>query len=336
MSTTATPTRPETSEKPEAMRWRRTAHRRRTPPQRDATTGLWDRDAFEAELVEAFKRSRRRATVVGVVFVELDGLAEIIDAEVVSSVAELLAAHAGPVDVVARYGDGQFCILTVQASSDAVRSFFDQLCGALDARLARSRRDGPAIRARLAAVCGLPGRRRCTYERLLAELDEAIAASRRTQAPAFVSLVGEEDESTLWEVEARLFSRFLRDRAILSEEKAAGVAAWTQPLPYCIGRLARDLGWIGPRRLLRVLREQRRTQEMFGEAAVRLGCLRPEQVYALLALQREDPATTMRLLVEDGVVRDAEVQGRLDEYADFLGVGRGYAAGRWRARRAGA
>jgi GGDEF domain-containing protein len=285
--------------------------------------------------VEAFKRARRRATVVGVLFVELAGADANVDAEVVSCVADLLAAHARPGDVVARHGVGQFCILTVQASPDAVRGLVDRLCGSLEGRLTRSGRDGAAIRAVLAAVCGVPGLRRCTYERLLAELDEAIAVSRRTLAPAFVSLVGEEDASTLREVESRLFSRFLRDRSILSEEEAEGVAALTQPLPYCIGRLARDLGWIGPRRLLRVLREQRRTQEMFGEAAVRLGCLRPEQVYALLALQREDPAATMRRLVEDGVVRDSEAQGRLDEYAKFLGVGGRLASRRWKARRVG-
>lgn len=307
----------------EALRWRRTAYRSKPLQPRDPVTGLFTRETHEEELVKAFKRAARQAAVLGVVFLEWrpsssDDLEEESPRRdcILQAIARTLLSTTRAEDCVARYGADAFCITVIAPSAEAVRSLAWR-CHAEVGSLLDDDEEAHVLGLSTAAVWCLPNRNRCTFESFLRGMDEAIEEARGREGLVLRSLLTESDVTLLREVERRLFRRFLSDRGFLPTEGAGRLSKTVSSGP-CMGRLARRLGWLGPRRLRRILLEQRRTHEMFGACAVRLGYLRPEHVFGLLALQRENPRDLLRVLCQEGAIDEFARRRILAEYQAFL------------------
>jgi diguanylate cyclase (GGDEF)-like protein len=104
---------------------------REQPPQHDATTGLLSRSACEVSLRQAIARANRSNMLMALVFVELDGFAQVVAALGPKSAEKMLAAVGHRLrgcvtdtDVVARWGEVQFIAilecLELTADADAV------------------------------------------------------------------------------------------------------------------------------------------------------------------------------------------------------------------------
>lgn len=304
----------------EAVRWRRTAYRSAYIEVRDSLTGLYSREMHEEALVKSFKWAASRSAVLGIVFLELPAASDDIGfsdrEQTLQSVARCLLTITRADDCVARHGPETFCITIVDSSAEAVRSLLMRCQREVQASLMGGVEEAPSLT--LAGVCCLPNRNRCSFESFLQSADRVIASARSGPSPVFHSLLTEGEAEVLREIDRRHFSRFLSDRGLLPSAGSWRPIPSLQEKTPLIGRLARRLRWLRSRRLSRILREQRQTHEMFGDCAIRLGYLRSEQVYGLLALQRENPMELVRTLCEEGSLDEGSGRKLLAEYQAFL------------------
>src|SRR5207245_9045056 len=84
----------------------------------DGLTGAYNRRFFEDDLAAKFRRAQRRCTILGLVFLDLDGFKALNDRfghpfgdRVLKEVTAQLHASVRLGDVVARYGGDELCVL---------------------------------------------------------------------------------------------------------------------------------------------------------------------------------------------------------------------------------
>jgi diguanylate cyclase (GGDEF)-like protein len=314
----------------EAIRWRRTAYRLRRQSTRDSLTGVYNRAHFEEMLVTEFKRAQRRASVLGLIFLDLDQFKMINDTfghpfgdRVLQAIARHIRQSTRPSDLVARYGGDEFCVIVTDIPSCGLESLAERLLADIRQLTVSHGRVSKRVEASIGAVCCLPRRSETTFEQFLVASDEAMYAAKNNgkNKVHFVSLLTPEDEEMMAGIQARLFSRFLEQKGVATRDNLARAARESSGNAFFIGRLARRLGWIGPRRLRRILFEQRKTHEMFGEAALRLGYLAQRQVYALLAIQQESPEEVVDYLSTEGLIEPLAAKQWVGEYYRFVKAG---------------
>jgi diguanylate cyclase (GGDEF)-like protein len=312
-----------TQSREEAIRWRRTAYRLRRQSTRDALTGVYNRAHFEEMLVTEFKRSQRRASALGLIFLDVDQFKQINDTfghpfgdRVLQAIARRIRQSIRPGDLVARYGGDEFCVIVPDVAADGMQAITQRLLADLQRLKVTHGRTSTGVGVSIGAVCCLPKRTETTFEQFLVASDEAMYSAKNhgKNQVHFVSLLTPDDVEMMAGIQRCLFSRFLEERGIASREVLASAARESSGNAFFMGRLARRLGWIGPRRLRRILFEQRKTHEMFGEAAQRLGYLSRPQVYALLAIQQENPEELIDYLVSERILEASRGQALVTEY----------------------
>ncbi len=316
----------------EAIRWRRTAYRLRRQSTRDSLTGVYNRAHFEEMLVTEFKRAQRRASVLGLIFLDVDQFKSINDTfghafgdRVLQGIARRIRQSTRPSDLVARYGGDEFCVIVTDIPSAGLESLADRLLADIRQLTISHGRASKRVGASIGAVCCLPRRSETTFEQFLVASDEAMYAAKTNgkNKVHFVSLLSPEDEEMMAGIQARLFSRFLEQKGVAARDTLVRASRESSGNAFFMGRPARRLGWIGPRRLRRILFEQRKTHEMFGEAALRLGFLSQPQVYALLAIQQESPEELVDYLTTEGLIEPLAGKQWVAEYYRFVKAGSG-------------
>lgn len=277
--------------------------------------------AFEEALVREFKRAEKCCWGLGFLHVALESHDEGSPADGerpwIQRAAESMKCDIRAIDQMARLGTESFCFLLVDITSDSLSKLAERL---RETVAGAPRAEGSQVSVAITGVACLPSRDRCSLERFLTEIDacldsEDAAESRRV---SIRSLIDPEDERRLVDVRSRRLSQWLEKWGKVDKESIRIAASQAPGGAYSMGRLARRLEWISPRRLYRILQEQKRTKWSFGEVAERLGYLRREQVFGLLALQQENPETLLDVLVQRGCVDDAIAQRFLDAYYESL------------------
>lgn len=295
----------------EAVRWRRTAYRLATDLERDPATMLPDRAHFEETLVKRFKRAGRRAELLSFLFARLS------DRQPASAkmVADAFAARLGHDGLIASYQPGELVGMTFGLMPNE----FQQLAHEVYQESAASPSEGPGTIVTLAGLTCLPLRRGLSFEAFLAQVDHVMRQARQapSQQLTLLSLIQPDEESLIQSVRQLHFLSFLREQEGW-EVPADFEPAERSPSPL-IGRLARQLGMISPRRLRRILFEERKRHELFGEVALRLGYLEPRQLHVLLALQRENPVDWLASLADQGLIPTHRCEPLLRKYYQFLG-----------------
>lgn len=307
----------------EAKRWRRRARRLRRDAVRDSLTGAYNRGFFEEALATEFQRARRRCTALGLVFLDLDGFKALNDRfghpfgdQVLRDVAGKLRREVRGGEVVARYGGDEFCIIISDTSESGLRAAAERLGQGVGALTVRRGSDVGVVSASVGVAVCYPYRTGHTVQELLAAADRAMYAAKTAGKDQvhLVSLLTEEESRQIEEVHRRRFGVYLLARGKVSEQRLREAIRLVPTPAYCIGRLARKLGWITPRKLRQVLREQRRSRRLFGEIAVTQRALTETQLYALLALQRERPEDLAESLVDLGALTQEESEQELASY----------------------
>lgn len=310
----------------EAQVLRAQANRLRDEMLRDPLTGAFNRGCLEEQLRIQFRRARRRGTVLGLIFIDLDDFKIINDRfghlfgdRVLKETCRRLFAAVREGDIVARYGGDEFCILVENTSLEGLRAMADRLWQALNERNSSSK----SFSASLGAVLCLP--RSCLFPAtdLLDVADRAMysAKSRGKNQITFVSLLSDADQRFLDAVQRRRFGSWLLDLGIgtpsqLGSDVRYGGSRFQSP-----GRLARRLGWLTDAELRPILREQRKAGRRFDEIAHERGLLTLEQVSALLALRIEPPEPLAANLVNQGILSEEDMRENLRTYYNWLRTG---------------
>jgi diguanylate cyclase (GGDEF)-like protein len=139
---------------------------------RDPLTGLFNRRAFERELVRALAGCRRYGVSAALIYLDLDGFKAVNDGlghgagdRVLVTVGEVLLAGVRLSDVVARLGGDEFAVLLDRADRRAAEIKAKILCAGIEA----------ATKGAVGASCGIrayePG---ITPAQMLAEADAAM------------------------------------------------------------------------------------------------------------------------------------------------------------------
>jgi diguanylate cyclase (GGDEF)-like protein len=311
----------------ELQRWRRVAHSLRREATRDRLTGAFNRPYFDEALLREFRRARRRSTALGLVFLDLDGFRGLNERfgpafgdHALKEVAVALRRGVRADDVVARLRGDTFCVLAMDPSPDGVPAMANRVWHAVNGLLVKH--DGAAVRLAAsagAAVCA-PQRAGQSAADLLAAAEKAMRAAKTDgeNKVHFVSLVSEEDAAFVQEVRQLLFSAFLLERDVVTPQQVRAALRLAAPWPVLAGRLARQLGWVKPRRLRRLLRDRRTNQRTFSESALALRYLKPAQVYALAALQREPPEELAGGLVEVEALSEEQARAEMAAFYEVL------------------
>jgi diguanylate cyclase (GGDEF)-like protein len=108
--------------------------------QTDALTGLYNHRYFHMRLTEEVNRARRYKRSLGLVMIDLDQLKAINDVHghqagdaILQQVGALLKSSVREIDVIARYGGDEFCVVMPEAELSTCESFMARLCSELAA-----------------------------------------------------------------------------------------------------------------------------------------------------------------------------------------------------------
>jgi diguanylate cyclase (GGDEF)-like protein len=311
----------------ETQRWRDQAHRLRHEVVRDTLTGAFNRGYFEDELARAFRRARRRGTILGLIFLDLDDFKGINDCfghlfgdRVLRETSDSLFGAVRHGDLVARFGGDEFCILVENTSPANLQAMAERLCQTLNNRIICDESGKAVIRASIGAALCSPRTYQSPTTDFLAAADQAMYGAKTTGKDRFhlLSLLGDADVRFHHAVEMRLFSAWLTERGVWETPQQEASVRRTGSRFMAPGRLARRLGWISSAKLRLILREQRLTRRSFDEIALERGGLTPGQVHALLALRLEPPEDLVANLVSRGIAGELVMQENLRNYYQWL------------------
>ena len=310
----------------ETQHWRDQVRRLRHESRRDPLTDAFNRGCFEQELIVQFRRARRRGTVLGLIFLDLDDFKGINDRSghlfgdrVLRETADRLFAAVREGDIVARYGGDEFCVLIENTSPNGLRAMTERLWQDFNRRTIGEGGHLTVLRASLGAVVCLPRTYPLSAKEFLAEADRAMYAAKTTgkNQVSFVSLLTAADERFLAAVEKRLFSVWLSERGIW-EPQHLGIGVRRSAANFeSPGRLALRLGWLTPSQLRPILRERRASRRRFDQIVLERG-LTDKHLYALLALQLEPPEELAAQLVTQEVVEEAAMHVHLRAFHQWL------------------
>ena len=297
------------------------ARRLRQVALRDALTGAYNRGFFEDDLRVKFRRAQRRCTILGLVFLDLDGFKQLNDTfghpfgdRVLKEVTARLLGSVRGGDVVARYGGDEFCVLVENTNEEGLQVLAHRLWRAVNALTIRAGERIAGVGASVGSVACLPRAFSGSAQDLLAAADRAMYQAKGTGRNRItsVSLFHPEDRAFLYEISRRLFSAYLSSRE--------GVRLPELPLPRTTnrfgtpGRLVRRLGWVGRKQLRAILLEQRRSRRPFEEVALTLGLLSPAELLSLLSIQQERPEELAQHLVGRDVLDESAARACVQRY----------------------
>jgi diguanylate cyclase (GGDEF)-like protein len=311
----------------ETQRWREQAHRLRHEVARDTLTGAFNRGCFEEELARAFRRARRRGTVLGLIFLDLDDFKSINDCfghlfgdRVLRETADNLFAAVRHGDIVARFGGDEFCILVENTSPANLQAMAERLCQTLNNRIIRDEAHKTVVHASIGAVLCSPRTYRFSVAELLTAADKAMYAAKSVgkNQVRLQSLLSDADVRFHRAVEDRLFSVWLSRRGVWETPQPDASVRRAGSRFEAPGRLSRRLGWLTAVQLRPILREQHVTRRSFDEIALERGALTAGQVQTLLALRLEPPEDLAANLVSRGVAGELVMQDNLRRYSQWL------------------
>lgn len=312
----------------EATRWQRTAYRLKQKGELDPLTGVHNRGSFEESLVREFKRSGRRCTVLGLIFLDLDGFKILNDKfghafgdQVLKDVARTIRRRSRQGDHCARYGGDEFCVITNDGGvPDGLRAQAERLWHAISGLTIQKGNDVGQVGASIGAVACLPLRGHLSYEDFLHAADQAMYSAKHggKNRVTYVSLLSAEEEELIEAVQKRLFSRYLEGRAIATPEALREGVSQLRSEPNSFRRLLRSLGWLNQEQIAAVLREQRRTKRPFPEIANQRGMMSVDRMASLYAIQQQRPRDLARVLVENGAIEEQHARELLKSFAQQI------------------
>lgn len=308
---------------PATQEWKRVALGllRHTP--RDAITGIPHRMFFDQALGRAFRRCRRRCTCLGVVRVKLHDFRGIIQRAghrfgdwMLGELAHKIVRSVRQGDLVARYAAEEFSVLVTDTTESGLTIMSRRLKQTLQGLRLTRLKQRETVDVSVSAVLFFPRGQASETSRAAELLEQAWAEfpTSRTDELAVRSFVTEADRKLLAAIQRRRLGVFLVEKGLASEAQIREASRWLRRTPPMIGRLARELRWLRPRQLRRLLRCQRSNDLGFDEAALKLRLLSQQQIFALLAMQAERSPDLAASLVDQGVISADELQPILEHY----------------------
>ena len=290
---------------------------------RDALTGLYNRPYLVDSLRREVAVCSRTASTVGVIFADVDRFKAVNDTyghalgdRVLRAVAGAFAQVLRRADVPARFGGEEFVVLLPRPTEAGAKAVAERLRQAV-AWTCRTVGGVPVnVTASFGVALSVPNDSPDAADRLLAEADEAMYEAKKSGRDRVVmrSLLSPEERTLHAAVSSRRFSRWLSATGALPIRDVGEALCDLTPPDSPLGALARDSGMLDEMQT-DMIADVQQPGERFGEAAIRLGLLEPEQLAELLARQQEDPRALAAAIVARGHAERAEMDALLEAHA---------------------
>ena len=290
---------------------------------RDPLTGLYNRPYLVDALRREVQVCARTAAVVGVVFADVDRFKQVNDTHghalgdrVLRAVAGAFAQVLRRSDVPARFGGEEFVVMLPRPTEKGAEAVAERLRQAVAATCRNVGGVPVNVTASFGVSLLVPDGGPDAADRLLAEADAAMYDAKRTGRDRVVlrSLLSPEQKELQAAVSARRFSRWLSATGALPVRDVGEALVTLTPPDEPLGALARGVGLLDAAGADRVAAAQR-PNELFGEAAVRLGLFTRPQLADLLARQQEDPRALADGLIARGHLETGEADALLAAHA---------------------
>ena len=290
---------------------------------RDALTGLYNRPYLVDSLRREVAICARTTSTVGVIFADVDRFKAVNDTyghalgdRVLRAVAGAFAQVLRRTDVPARFGGEEFVVLLSRPTEAGAKAVAERLRQAV-AWTCRTVGGVPVnVTASFGVALSVPDDTPDAADRLLAEADEAMYEAKKSGRDRVVvrSLLSPEERALHAAVSARRFSRWLSATGAVPIRDVGEALCELTPPDSPLGALARESGALDEMQT-DMIADVQQPGERFGEAAIRLGLLGPEQLAELLARQQEDPRALAAALVARGHADRAEMDALLEAHA---------------------
>ncbi len=149
----------------------------------DPLTGLFNRKRFEEELTGAAAHARQGGHEAAVLMLDLDNFKYVnetyghrVGDELVAQIAEVLAEHLAPSDILARFGGDSFAVLAAGCDAPRARELSDELLTAI--REHETNVNGRALRVTGSAGVVIFDGVQASVEDVLADVDRALYQSK--------------------------------------------------------------------------------------------------------------------------------------------------------------
>ena len=290
---------------------------------RDPLTGLYNRPYLVDALRREVQVCARTAAAVGVIFADVDRFKNVNDTHghalgdrVLRAVAGAFAQVLRRSDVPARFGGEEFVVMLPRPTEAGARAVAERLREAVASTCKNVGGVPVEITASFGVSLLVPDGSPDAADRLLAEADAAMYDAKRTGRDRVVlrSLLSPGQKALQAAVSARRFSRWLSVTGALPVRDVGEALIALTPPDEALGVLAAGVGLLDAASADRVNAAQR-PDELFGEAAVRLGLMTRPQLADLLARQQEDPRALADGLIERGHLERAEAEALLSAHA---------------------
>ncbi len=291
----------------------------------DPLTQVFNRRAFDESFHNAVEQARSDGELVGVVFVDIDHFKSLNDSyghqfgdSVLARVADTLRSSCRDSDIVGRFGGEEFVILVYQPSEKGLTRFSERLRSAV-AALELTTADGKSVRvtASFGAALTLPALRDSEVaSRLVSEADHAMYDSKRNgrnQCHLRV-LLSAFDQAVINASTQQRFSRWVVANGFADMRQASMALLKTQRGTKRFGEVAISVGLLTPDQVAELIEDQATEPYRLGELANRRGWLAPQQIAHIIARQAESPIDVAACLVEVGAFSHDQAKVIIHKY----------------------
>ena len=171
----------------EAEIWKQAAHRLKEQTIRDPLTGLHNRPYLETCLTFELHRHRRRYSLLGLMFLDLDGFKSINDQfghafgdQVLKEVSAVMQNSVRSTDTLARFGGDEFCILLPNSSESAFKSIGDRLIRSIHRLELRFGRTLCLVGVSIGVAYCIPCAANHTAQQLMEAADQSMYTSKQS------------------------------------------------------------------------------------------------------------------------------------------------------------
>lgn len=114
------------------------------------------------------------------------------------------------------------------------------------------------------------------------------------------------------------YGEFLVSRKLVTEEQVSNALIAQRHSKLPLGKLAVQLGYVDKMDNIKILLEQDKTGDRYGDVAIRMGLLDDEKINEVLRAQKAETIPIGKVLVEEKILTRLESIRALAEYTNLV------------------
>jgi len=295
----------------------------------DPLTGIFNRAYFDQQLEKVIQRGCDRCSQVAVIFADIDRFKSLNDTyghqfgdEVLKKFANVVQQCLRSSDIFCRYGGEEFVIIVSRPSEKGVQKLAERVRASVEQTVIEHEGQRVPVTCSFGTGLMMPGRKEYrSGEVLIQNADEALYESKENGRNRVTHrcLLNDEERSLFKEINQRKFSRWLVINEILTIPVVSRVLLQVPPDQRTFGELAVGLKFLEPQQIDELASiQQQQPGRRFGELAIETGMITDDQLQLLLSWQVEPPDRLMNSMIANEVFPAERCEQLFNQYKDSV------------------